>query len=82
MVYERFMLNIPVLQNKRVFSQTGMIFITSDGNVLVTTPGLGWSAYEQRVNLVSSCPPSLLNVFGFIILGGNTSFRWYDLARE
>ncbi|KAM0056623.1 hypothetical protein Hdeb2414_s0006g00220581 [Helianthus debilis subsp. tardiflorus] len=57
MVYERFILNIPVLQNKRVFSQTGMIFMTSDRNVLVTTTGLGWSAYEQRDNPMGLCPP-------------------------
>ncbi|KAJ0788464.1 hypothetical protein HanPI659440_Chr05g0192001 [Helianthus annuus] len=57
MVYERFILNIPVLQNKRVFSQTCMIFMTSDMNVLVTTTGLGCSAYEQRDNPMGLCPP-------------------------
>ncbi|KAJ0752308.1 hypothetical protein HanPI659440_Chr09g0322851 [Helianthus annuus] len=57
MVYERFILNIPVLQNKRVFSQTCMIFKTSDRNVLVTTTGLGCSAYEQRDNPMGLCPP-------------------------
>ncbi|KAJ0946646.1 hypothetical protein HanRHA438_Chr01g0006261 [Helianthus annuus] len=57
MVYERFILNIPVLQNKRVFSQTSMIFMTSDMNVLVTTTGLGCSAYEQRDNPMGLCPP-------------------------
>ncbi|KAL9998073.1 hypothetical protein Hdeb2414_s0575g00918961 [Helianthus debilis subsp. tardiflorus] len=46
-VYERFILNIPVFQNKRVFSQTCMNFMTSDGHVLVTTTGLGWPAYEK-----------------------------------
>ncbi|KAJ0441920.1 hypothetical protein HanIR_Chr16g0803311 [Helianthus annuus] len=56
MVYERFILNIPVLHNKHVFSQTCMIFMTSDGNVLVTTTGLGWSAYEQRDNPMGLCP--------------------------
>ncbi|KAJ0509169.1 hypothetical protein HanIR_Chr11g0525771 [Helianthus annuus] len=57
MVYERFILNIPVLQNKRVFSQTCMIFMTSDRNVLVSTTGLGCSAYEQRDNPMGLCPP-------------------------
>ncbi|KAJ0667248.1 hypothetical protein HanPI659440_Chr17g0675721 [Helianthus annuus] len=57
MVYERFILNIPVLQNKRVFSQTCIIFMTSDMNVLVTTTGLGCSAYEQRDNPMGLCPP-------------------------
>ncbi|KAJ0835151.1 hypothetical protein HanRHA438_Chr16g0751861 [Helianthus annuus] len=57
MVYKRFILIIPVLQNKRVFSQTCMIFMTSDMNVLVTTTGLGCSAYEQRDNPMGLCPP-------------------------
>ncbi|KAM0044134.1 hypothetical protein Hdeb2414_s0010g00349641 [Helianthus debilis subsp. tardiflorus] len=61
-VYERFMLNIPVLQNKRAFSQKCMIFITSDGKVLVTKMGLGWSAYGQRDNPMGFCPPFLLNI--------------------
>ncbi|MFS7954797.1 hypothetical protein Hanom_Chr07g00634851 [Helianthus anomalus] len=47
MVYERFIINIPVLPNKSVFSQTCMIFMTSDGSVLVTTMRLGCSAYEK-----------------------------------
>ncbi|KAJ0870659.1 hypothetical protein HanRHA438_Chr11g0502951 [Helianthus annuus] len=37
-----------------------MIFMTSDENVLVTTTGLGWPAYEKRDNSVSSYPPFLL----------------------
>ncbi|MFS8028358.1 hypothetical protein Hanom_Chr16g01509641 [Helianthus anomalus] len=36
MVYERFMLNIPVLQKHTCFFETCMSFITSDGIVLVT----------------------------------------------
>ncbi|MFS8002813.1 hypothetical protein Hanom_Chr13g01206511 [Helianthus anomalus] len=59
-----------------------MVFLTIDGTVVVTTMGLGRSTYEQRDNLVNSCPPSLLNVFGFTALGENTSFRWYGLAME
>ncbi|MFS7921053.1 hypothetical protein Hanom_Chr03g00232141 [Helianthus anomalus] len=48
--------------------ETCMIFMTSDGIVLVITMGLGWSVYEQQDNPVSSNTPSLLNVFGFITL--------------
>ncbi|KAF5820700.1 hypothetical protein HanXRQr2_Chr01g0005121 [Helianthus annuus] len=36
-----------------------MIFMTSDENVLVTTTGLGWPAYEKRDNSVRPCPPFL-----------------------
>ncbi|KAJ0805293.1 hypothetical protein HanPI659440_Chr02g0048221 [Helianthus annuus] len=68
-VYERFILNVPVLENKRVFSQTCIIFMTSDENVLVTTTGLGWPAYEKRDNSVRSCPP-FLSMFRFITFGG------------
>ncbi|KAJ0825844.1 hypothetical protein HanRHA438_Chr17g0807641 [Helianthus annuus] len=68
-VYERFILNVPVLQNKRVFSQTCMIFMTSDENVLVTTTGLGWPTYEKRDNSVKSCPP-FLSTFWFTTFGG------------
>ncbi|KAF5815125.1 hypothetical protein HanXRQr2_Chr03g0119591 [Helianthus annuus] len=70
-VYKRFILNIPVLQNKRVFSQTCMIFITSDEKVLVTTTGLSWPAYEKRDNSVRSCSP-FLSMFWFTTFGGNT----------
>ncbi|KAJ0599907.1 hypothetical protein HanIR_Chr03g0110561 [Helianthus annuus] len=59
-VYERYILNIPVSQNKRVLSQACMIFMTSDRNVLVTTTGLGCSAYEQRDNPMGYVPLFLL----------------------
>ena len=50
MVYEQF------IQTYR-FYKTCMIFMTSDRNVLVTTTGLGCSAYEQRDNPMGLCPP-------------------------
>ncbi|KAJ0689460.1 hypothetical protein HanOQP8_Chr11g0405951 [Helianthus annuus] len=67
-VYERFILNIPVLQ-------TCMIFMTSDENVLVTTTELGWPVYEKRDNSVRSCSP-FLSTFRFTTLGGNTCQTW------
>ena len=51
------------------FYKTCMIFMTGDENVLVTTTGLGWPAYEKRDNSVRSCPP-FLSTFRFTTLGG------------
>ncbi|MFS7905797.1 hypothetical protein Hanom_Chr01g00051901 [Helianthus anomalus] len=44
-----------------------MIFMTRDGNVVVTTKGLGWSAYQKRDSPMGSCPPFLLmfSVYNF-----------------
>ncbi|MFS7905914.1 hypothetical protein Hanom_Chr01g00053311 [Helianthus anomalus] len=48
----------------RIF-ETCMIFMTRDGNVLVTITGLGWSAYVKRDNPLSSCPPFSFKCFRF-----------------